>query len=95
MRDDDIFRETSDPDRTDPARAVASFRGIAAAWLLVLAAAAVAVLPSAVNVAEASAVHTAHAARSEITVLLHGVSSSLRSRPAILSRARAVAETLI
>ncbi len=71
MRDHEFLREAADLDRTDPARAVASIQGIAAAWLLVLAAAAIALLPCAVTVAEASVVHTAHVARSEITLLLH------------------------
>lgn len=86
MRDHEIFREASDSDRTDPVRAVASFQGIAAAWLLVLAAAAVAVLPCAVTVAEASAARTAHVARSEITAFLRGVPNALQPRHPFLSQ---------
>jgi hypothetical protein len=85
MRDYEIFREASDPDRTDPVRAVASFQGIAAAWLLVLAAAFIALLPCVVNVAEAKVVRTAHVARSEIVELLRSVPSSLQPRHPLLS----------
>ncbi len=60
----------SDPDWTDPERAVASLQGIAAAWLLVLGVALVALLPDVLSVAHASAVRTAEVARSEIAQVL-------------------------
>jgi len=82
----DIDREAADADRTDPRRAVASLQGVAAAWLLVLAAGLVAVLPGALSVAEHSAIRSAHAARLEITEFAHKVPEALLAHHPSLGR---------
>ena len=78
MRNYAVGRKASDPDRTDPERAVASIQGIAAAWLLVLAAALVALLPNALSIAEATAARTAYLARAEVTEVLRSMPSMLQ-----------------
>ncbi len=94
MRDYEFYNGTSDPDRTSPARAVASIQGIAAAWLLVLGAAFVALLPCAMNIAEASVVRTAHVARTEIAQLLQKVPGSPQARHPSLGRGAGTGDVL-
>jgi hypothetical protein len=94
MRDYAVGRKASDPDRTNPERAVASIQGIAAAWLLVLAAALVALLPSALTIAEATAARTASLARSEVTEVLRSMPSMLQPHDLILSQMPDAADIL-
>ena len=89
-----VGRKASDPDRTDPERAVASIQGIAAAWLLVLAAALVALLPSALSIAEATAARTAYLARAEVTEVLRSMPSMLQPHDLIVSQGLDTADIL-
>lgn len=86
MRDYPIDRKASDPDQTDPGRAVASLQGIAAAWLVVLAAALVTLLPSTLSTVEALVVHAAHVVRSEIMEFSVSTPNALQPHDLIMNR---------
>jgi hypothetical protein len=94
MRNYAVGRKASDPDRTNPERAVASIQGIAAAWLLVLAAALVALLPNALSIAEAAAARTAYLARAEVTEVLRSMPSMLQPHDLIVSQGLDTADIL-
>ncbi|HTZ76346.1 MAG TPA: hypothetical protein VMC10_00485 [Stellaceae bacterium] len=93
MPNHESHREADDIDRTDPRRAAASLQGIAAAWLLVLAAGLVAILPTAVDAAEHSVLRTARAAQLELTTLARTLPHRLLAHQPALSRSAGRAVT--